>query len=152
MESIFQFNGGSLERLNSFDRLMFSLTTQDEVSSEDLDSAAELVQSWFRRKTKMQNLLNKMTSSHMQNNHGVILDVLKGLNGVSFDDVQSILVSLDFTNALKAFLCSLPRDPILRNRNAHCRTPQFIASAIIYTWNAQCTTDTYCHLLTLISV
>ena len=131
---IFQFNNGApLERLNSFDRLMLSLTAQEEVTNEDLDSAAELVQLWFKRKMKMHALINKMITSDMQKNINIVLDVMNSINkqDIMFDDVQSILVSKDFKTSLTHILVSLPRDPILKNSNKHCRSSQFIASALI---------------------
>ena len=81
--SIFQFNNGApLERLNSFDRLMLSLTAQEEITNEDLDSAAELVQLWFKRKMKMHALINKMITSDMQKNVNIVLDVMKSISKI----------------------------------------------------------------------
>ena len=122
-------SGAPLVRMSSFDRLM---STLNDAGSEDVDSAAEQVQSWYRRKRKMQTLLGNFTNTGaLKEFVPLVVSLIQAVPHMdSLDEAQGALSEAYFRNALNAILCAYPRDPGLKTRNKQCRSAQFVSLAI----------------------
>ena len=123
------FSMASLERVNSFDLRLQSLTSPQTLAREASDYAVRVLQLWLLRRLRLSRVRAALTARKPE-----LLTVLQRLRGTplqSFDATTAALTDPVFAEALSSVLTSLPVDPVLRNRNAMARSARFISSAVL---------------------
>jgi hypothetical protein len=125
----------NLSKMNSFDRVMFDLLPRvaEGVSIDEVNEACELLQAWWRRFSKIRELVSCLTSSGSRSKLELAARTIDEVShpGITFDHARTLLSEDDFVEAMGAVLLMLPRDPTLRKKNTFCRSAQFVSLALL---------------------